>query len=77
MYSSAWQKKNTKQVPCFCKSLLLFVCKCYALVLVQIRAAIKKQSAGKYSAKVKARGKRREHVAAHPIPKDELGDVFK
>ncbi|BDA41073.1 Ribosome biogenesis protein BRX1 homolog [Coccomyxa sp. Obi] len=43
----------------------------------KIRAAIKKQSAGKYSAKVKARGKRREHVAANPIPKDELGDVFK
>jgi hypothetical protein len=46
-------------------------------LLEQIRAAIKKQSSGKYTAKVKARGRRREHVAAHPIPKDELGDVFK
>lgn len=49
----------------------------YALVAMQIRAAVKKQSAGKYGAKVKARSRRREHVAAHPIPKDELGDVFK
>ncbi len=46
-------------------------------LLAQIRAEIKKQSAGKYSSKVKARGRRREHVAANPIPKDELGDVFK
>ena len=43
----------------------------------QIRAAIKSQKAGKYGAKVKARSKRKAHVAKHPLPRDELADVFK
>ena len=43
----------------------------------QIRAAVKKQKAGKYGAKVKARSKRKAHVAKHPLPRDELANVFK
>ncbi len=42
-----------------------------------MRAAVKAQKAGKYGAKVKARGKRKAHVAKHPLPHDELADVFK
>lgn len=44
---------------------------------VQIRAAVKRQNAGKYATKVKARSKRKEHVAAHPAPRDELAGVFR
>src|SRR5436190_1315038 len=38
---------------------------------MQIRAAVKKQNAGKYATKVKARSKRKQHVAANPAPRDE------
>ena len=44
---------------------------------VQIRAAVKKQNAGKYATKIKARSKRKQHVAAHPAPRDELAGVFR
>ena len=44
---------------------------------VQIRAAVKRQNAGKYATKVKARSKRKQHVAAHPAPRDELAGVFR
>jgi len=44
---------------------------------VQIRAAVKKQNAGKYATKVKARSKRKQHVANHPAPQDELAGVFR
>ncbi len=43
----------------------------------QIRAAVKSQKAGKYGMKVKARSKRKAHVAKHPLPRDKLADVFK
>ena len=46
-------------------------------VFVQIRAAVKKQNAGKYATKVKARSKRKQHVANHPAPQDELAGVFR
>lgn len=44
---------------------------------MQIRAAVKKQNAGKYATKVKARSKRKQHVAANPAPRDELAGVFR
>ncbi|CAL5227475.1 g10452 [Coccomyxa viridis] len=43
----------------------------------KIRAAVKKQNAGKYATKVKARSKRKQHVAANPAPRDELAGVFR
>ncbi len=44
---------------------------------VQIRAAVKRENAGKYATKVRARNKRKEHVAAHLAPRDELAEVFR
>ncbi|KFM27033.1 Ribosome biogenesis protein brx1 [Auxenochlorella protothecoides] len=41
-----------------------------------IRAALKKQQSGKYGAKVDAREHRKQHVAANPLPRSELADVF-
>lgn len=38
---------------------------------------LKRQQQGKYVAKVTSRQERKLHVAAHPLPKDALGDVFK
>lgn len=43
----------------------------------EVRAAMKKQSQGKYVSKVTSREKRKEHVAANPAPKKAFGDVFK
>ncbi len=42
-----------------------------------IRAALKRQKAGKYNTKVTSRARRREHVAKNPLPKDEFADTFK
>lgn len=42
-----------------------------------IRAMLKRQQQGKYVSKVQSREGRKAHVAAHPLPRDELGDVFK
>ena len=42
----------------------------------QVRAAAKRQSAGKYKGKVAARERRKGHVAANPAPRDEYADVF-
>ena len=42
----------------------------------QVRAALKRARAGKYGARVQARSRRREHVAEHQAPRDELADVF-
>ncbi|PSC75219.1 ribosome biogenesis BRX1-like [Micractinium conductrix] len=42
-----------------------------------IRSMIKRQQQGKYVSKVQSRQDRKLHVAAHPLPRDELGDVFK
>jgi hypothetical protein len=42
-----------------------------------VRAAVKRQKAGKYAVKIKARAKRKEHVERNPLPPNELGDVFK
>lgn len=44
--------------------------------LPQIRAALRRQKSGKYSAKVQARQQRKDHVAANPVPKSALADVF-
>lgn len=41
-----------------------------------IRALRKKQAAGKYKNKVAAESKRRQHVAAHPMPVNELDTLF-
>ena len=38
---------------------------------------LKRQKAGKYSAKVGARAKRQAHEAANPQPRDELAEVFR
>ncbi|KAK9820122.1 hypothetical protein WJX72_006346 [[Myrmecia] bisecta] len=43
----------------------------------KVRALVKKQQSAKYGTKVAARQKRREHKAAHPLPHDELADVFR
>ncbi|KAL4452775.1 hypothetical protein ABPG75_008437 [Micractinium tetrahymenae] len=42
-----------------------------------IRSMLKRQQQGKYVAKVQSRQERKQHVAANPLPKDVLGDVFK
>ena len=47
------------------------------LRLAQVRAMLKRQQQGKYVAKVASREERKQHVAANPLPKDELADVFK
>lgn len=44
---------------------------------LQVRAAVKRQQANKYSAKVTAKAKRKQHVEQNALPHDELGDVFK
>ena len=44
---------------------------------LQIRSMLKRQQQGKYVAKVASREGRKAHVAANPMPKDVLGDVFK
>lgn len=47
------------------------------VVVMQIRAAVKRENAGKYATKVKARSKRKQHVAAHQTPRNELAGVFR
>ena len=42
-----------------------------------LRAAVKRQQAGKYKAKVAGQKRAREHRAANPMPKSELADVFR
>eukprot|EP00798_Chlamydomonas_sp_ICE-L_P021638 gene21638-28647_t len=42
-----------------------------------VRAAAKRQAAGKYKNKVGQKERRKEHVAANPLPVDELDAVFK
>lgn len=42
-----------------------------------IRSMLKRQQQGKYVAKVQSREQRKAHVAANPLPKDQLGGVFK
>lgn len=42
-----------------------------------VRAALKKKAQGKYVAKVASRQNRKAHIAANPLPKNALGDVFK
>ena len=42
-----------------------------------VRAAAKRADGAAYGARVAAQAKRRAHVAAHPVPRDELADVFK
>ena len=42
-----------------------------------LRAAVKRQQAGKYKAKVANQKRAREHRAANPLPKSELADVFR
>lgn len=42
-----------------------------------VRALLKRQSAGKYTNKVAAKERRKGHLAQHPMPRDELEDVFK
>ena len=38
---------------------------------------LKRQASGKYAGKVAGREQRKAHVAAHPLPKDPLADVFR
>mmetsp|Transcript_38055 Transcript_38055/g.84738 ORF Transcript_38055/g.84738 Transcript_38055/m.84738 type:complete len:303 (-) Transcript_38055:516-1424(-) len=42
-----------------------------------IRAAAKRAAGGKYKMKVQQKEKRKDHVSANPLPRDELEDVFK
>ncbi|KAL4420930.1 hypothetical protein ABPG77_001413 [Micractinium sp. CCAP 211/92] len=42
-----------------------------------IRSMLKRRQQGKYVSKVQSRQERKQHVAANPLPKDALGDVFK
>jgi ribosome biogenesis protein BRX1 len=42
-----------------------------------VRSAMKRSAQGKYISKVRNRQHRKEHVAAHPLPRSELDDVFK
>ena len=42
-----------------------------------LRAAIKRQQAGKYKAKVAGQKRARDHKAANPMPVSELADVFR
>lgn len=44
---------------------------------LQIRSMLKRQQQGKYASKVASREERKQHVAANPLPHDELADVFK
>ena len=48
-----------------------------SLVCGQVRAFLKQRKAGKYGKRVAAQQRRREHKAAHPMPRDALADVFK
>jgi len=43
----------------------------------QIRSMLKRRQQGKYASKVASREGRKQHVAANPLPHDELADVFK
>lgn len=38
---------------------------------------LKRRQQGKYASKVASREGRKQHVAANPLPHDELADVFK
>lgn len=42
-----------------------------------VRAAMKRQQGGKYSVKVQAKQRRKEHVQKNPMPRDALEDTFK
>lgn len=42
-----------------------------------LRAAIKRQKAGKYARKVAGRQDQREHRLENPMPRSELADVFR
>jgi ribosome biogenesis protein BRX1 len=42
-----------------------------------IRSARKKAAAGRYKSKTGAEAKRREHVAANPVPRSELDGLFR
>ncbi|KAI7835875.1 hypothetical protein COHA_010223 [Chlorella ohadii] len=42
-----------------------------------IRSMLKRRQQGKYASKVASREGRKQHVAANPLPHDELADVFK
>lgn len=42
-----------------------------------LRAAIKRQKAGKYAGKVAGKQRQREHRADNPMPRSELADVFR
>lgn len=44
---------------------------------MQIRAAEKRQKAGKYKRKVATKQKRKQHAQANPLPISEFADVFK
>ncbi len=45
--------------------------------VAQVRAAAKKQAAGKYVGKVQAREARKQHVTENPLPRSELDDLFR
>lgn len=43
---------------------------------LQLRAETKKIKAGKYTAKLQSRERRKKHAQANPLPVSELADVF-
>lgn len=46
------------------------------LLTLQLRSNEKKAKAGKYVKKVKAKQRRKTHLAANPLQADELADVW-
>ena len=49
----------------------------YSFLCLQIRALEKKQKAGKYAKKVKAKKRRKMHEISNPMEPDEFADMWK
>ena len=60
--------------PCFDLLPLMFL---YSVACLQIRALEKKQKAGKYAKKVKAKKRRKIHELSNPMEPDEFADMWK
>ena len=46
-------------------------------MLMQVRAMVKAQKAGKYGKKVARKGQRRQHSEANQITPDPINEIFK
>lgn len=44
---------------------------------LKVRSAMKKKQAGKYKAKVASKQMHKAHVAANPMPRNEIDEVFR